>query len=153
MNKLQTAVMSIAYVLIAIAILAIMDFGLYYLLNNLLFKWLNWFNGQSWLIMVLVFVFGVVLIFSAVTQLFSAIGGIIGNLIFSHFPMNMFTVIASSIVGIGNSIFCIIKLWTAAKHYSFVVVLELIYLSAFIWGLAGIVLPPKEERRDMFSRE
>lgn len=143
--------LSILYFLLAAVILVLLDIGLLYFFDYLVFPALNWFNAQSlaWKILLLLICS---MVFIAFLQVVSRIFTLIGGLVFNLLPQNQFTVYGSMALAFANTIFCLYHLWTHPERYTGWVVIELIILSTFIWSLMYIVFPTKEQMR-IFEKE
>ncbi len=144
----RIAVLSVAYFIIAVILLLLVDIGVYYFLNDFVFTILNWFNGLNIFFKLLILFLGGLTVFIFVLQLTQRISSLIGGTIFDRLPQNLFTIVSTFIISIANAIFNIIWLWRIPSHYDFWIVLELIILSFFLWTLSAIVMPAKEQMKE-----
>ncbi len=143
---LKEGVLSFLYLLLVFLILALLNVGLTYFLNNVLFVCMDWFNRQHWAIKLVAIFFGGFAIWGGLMGLFEGLTKVIGYYVFKWFPMNAFTMWTALILSVANSIYNITLVWKAAPHYNFWIICELIVISFFIWGLSSIVIikKPKE---------
>ena len=137
--------LSALYFLIAVALLLIVDIGLAWLFNEVVFDILDSFNKLHLFFKLLILFLGGATLFWALLAIVSRISTLIGGLIFDRLPKNWFTVIAPFVVAIANAIWNLVLLWSLPTHFNFWIIVELIFLSVFIWGLSAIVLPAKEQ--------
>jgi len=139
------------YFSIAAALLFLMNIGLYYFLDNVVFGILNWYNSQS-LFLKIILLFGAGSLFTVFLSITQRLSTLLGGLIFNKLPFNWFTMVSTFIIAIGNAIWNIYKLWQIPTHYDFWIVIELLTLSGFIWSLIAIVLPAREQIKE-YNRE
>ena len=144
----RTVFLSIIYVLIAFVMLNILDVGLDWFLNTVVFAILNWFNRLSFIIKIVVLFLGLG-VFIGFLSLVGTFTTLLGGLIFNKLPNNNFTSITSFVLAICNAIWFIVRMWKIPDQYNFWVVCELILLSVFIWSLSSIVLPMKEQIKNV----
>lgn len=143
----KIALLSALYLIVAIILIILLDFGLDWLLVNVIFSVLDWFNALSFFWKILILVFGGGSLFWALLAMTARISTLLGGLVFNKLPQNLFTMIAPFILAIANAVWYIILLWKIPEHYSFWIVCELIFLSVFIWQLSAIVMPAKEQMK------
>jgi hypothetical protein len=141
----KIAFLSAVYFIIALVLILIVDIGLYWFLQNVVFWILDWFNGLNLGFKLLIIFVGVASLFWTLLSAVGTITTLLGGLIFNKLPQNLFTSISSFVLAIANAIWNIIILWKIPEHYNFWVVVELILLSVFIWSLSAIVLPAREQ--------
>ncbi len=142
---MKSFVLSSIYLIIALAVLFILDVGLYFFLNELVFPALNWFNHIHWVLKLLVLFFGGVTLFFVIFKILLNAGIKIGELIFDRFPFNLFILVSTILIAIANSIYFIILIWRVPEHYNFWIVIELIYLSIFIYSISSLIVPKKSK--------
>lgn len=145
---MKVVILSALYVLIAFIILLLLNIGLFYFFNELVFPALNWFNKLHWGLKIVGLIFGGYALFAAFLNMTAAISTMIGGLVFNRLPHNSFTFISSFILAAINAIYGIVMLWRHPEHYSFWVVMELILLSVFVWSLIAVVLPLKYQKKE-----
>lgn len=143
----KIVLLSTLYLIISIVLISILDIGLAWLLNNVIFSVLNWFNRLNWIFKILVLLLGGGSLFLALLETTGRISTFLGGLIFNRLPQNLFTIIAPLILAVANAMWYIIAIWKIPEHYNFWIVCELISLSGFIWQLSAIVMPAKEQIR------
>jgi len=143
----KIALLSALYLIVAIIFIVILDFGLEWLLENVIFSVLDWFNRLSIFWKIFILFLGGGSLFWALLEMTGRISTLLGGLVFNKLPQNLFTVIAPFILSIANAVWYIIILWKIPEHYSFWIVVELIFLSVFIWQLSAIVMPAKEQMK------
>lgn len=143
----KEAMLSALYFVIAVVLLVLLDFGLDWLLDNVVFNILNWFNRLTLFFKIFVFLIGGFTLFISLLQITGRMTTLLGGLIFNKLPQNLFTVIAPFVLAIANAVYCIIILWKVPAHYNFWIVVELIIISVFIWQLCAIVMPAKEQMK------
>lgn len=143
----KIALLSALYLIVAIIFIVLLDFGLEWLLENVIFSVLDWFNGLSFFWKILIIFLGGGSLFWALLEMTGRISTLLGGLVFNKLPQNLFTVIAPFILAIANAVWYIIILWKIPEHYNFWIVIELIFLSVFIWQLSAIVMPAKEQMK------
>lgn len=141
----KIALLSAIYLIIAVVLIFLLDLGLEWLFENLIFSVLDWFNSLKLFFKIIILFFGGSSLFWALLVMTGRISTLLGGLIFNKFPQNLFTVIAPFVLAIANAIWYIIILWKIPEHYNFWIVCELILLSGFIWQLSAIVMPAKEQ--------
>jgi len=139
----KTASLSALYVILAIVLLVLLDWGLYFFIRYPVVSILDWFNalGFAWKLFIL-FVGGGTL-FSIFLGFTSRLSTLVGGSIFNTLPQNVFTIYSSFGLSVINTIYNLIWLWRFPKHYGFWIICELIMLSGFIWGLTSIIIPSK----------
>ena len=143
----RIALLSALYLIIAVALILLLDLGLEWLLNNVIFSILDWFNRLTLFFKILLLLIGGGSLFWGLLEMTGRISTLLGGLIFNKLPQNLFTVIAPFILAIANAIWYIVVLWRIPEHYNFWIVVELILLSVFIWQLSAIVMPAKEQMK------
>jgi len=136
----KTVILSIVYFFLVIIVLLLMDVALGYFLQYVLFKVLDWFNGLSLFFKISLLFIGGSVILAILTSLFRGFATAISHLVFKFFPVNGFTLISSLILCVMNTILNIIGIWRMAPYYDFWIVVELIWLSGFVWGLNSVVI-------------
>ena len=95
---------------LSIIILLLMDYFLNAFFLRFLLPVFNWFNIQSWIVKLVVFLFlGSIFAYSLEYLIKATV--IIGNFIFSKFPNNLFLISFSIVISIVNSAFLIYTLW------------------------------------------
>ena len=148
-NKItpKIVLLSALYLIIAVILIFLLDLGLEWLLNNVIFSVLDWFNKLTLFFKILLLLIGGGSLFWALLEMTGKISTLLGGLIFNKLPQNLFTVIAPFILAIANAIWYIIILWKIPEHYNFWIVCELIFLSGFVWQLSAIVMPAKEQMK------
>jgi hypothetical protein len=137
---LKTAVLSIIYFLLVIIVLLLMDVALGYFLQYVLFKVLDWFNGISLFFKISLLFIGGTAILAILTSLFRGFATGISHIMFKFFPVNAFTSISSLTLCIINTASNIIGIWRMAPYYDFWIVVELMWLSGFVWTLNSVVI-------------
>lgn len=110
---------------------------------------LNWFNHLSTFIKIIVLLFGGLAIYGALLGVVSRIATLLAGLIFDKLPQNWFTLISSLVLAFANGIWNLIILWSIPNKYNFWIVLELLILSGFILSLCAVVMPAKEQIKDL----
>src|SRR6266542_4127262 len=88
----RIAVLSVAYFIIAVILLLLVDIGVYYFLNDFVFTILNWFNGLNIFFKLLILFLGGLTVFIFVLQLTQRISSLIGGTIFYRLPQNLFII-------------------------------------------------------------
>lgn len=141
----KIVLLSALYLLVSVVLIFLLDLGLEWLLNNIIFSVLDWFNGLTFFFKILLILVGGSSLFWALLEMTGRISTLLGGLIFNKLPQNWFTLIAPSILAIANAVWYIIILWKIPEHYNFWIVCELILLSGFILQLSAIVIPAKEQ--------
>jgi hypothetical protein len=144
--------LGIAYVLIAIILLFLVDLGLSYFLTHIVAYVFDWFNGISIFFKLFLILVGGFSLFAGLLQLTQRVSTILGGLIFNKFPDNPIASAIAMLIAIANAIWNIIWLWRVPFHYNFWVVCELLIMSFFIWSLCAIVLPAREQI-EQFKKE
>jgi len=142
---LKDVSLSAIYLLISIILILLLDLGLEWLYNNVIFSVLDWFNKLSIYLKIIIILFGGALIFLGLLQATGKISTFLGGMIFNRFPQNIFTKTVPMLLSIANAIYYIIKLWKIPDNYDFWIVVELFFISGFIWQLGSIVIPAKEQ--------
>ena len=120
--------------------LLLLDVGLGYFLNNIVFVILDWFNRLNIFFKIFILLVGGGVLLGMLFGLVGGVAKIISHFIFKYFPLNWFTLVSSLVLSITNTIFNIIGLWRIPESYNFWVVIELIMLSLFVWSLNSIVI-------------
>jgi hypothetical protein len=143
----KIVILSAVYFILVIVVLLLMDIGLFYFINNIVISILNWFNGLSLTIKLLILLVGGAIAFSAFLSITQRLSSLIGGLVFNVLPQNLFTVISAMILSIANTILNIIWLWKIPEHYDFWIVCELLLLTGFAWGLSDIITPTRDQMR------
>lgn len=145
LHFIKIASLSILYLIITLILILLIDLGLEWLLNNVIFNLFDWFNRFSIFIKLFILIIGTVTIFTFVLTVLQGIIGFIASLIFDRLPHNLLTLIVPFLLTVSNSIWFIYLLWNVPKHYNFWVICELILLSIIIWGFNSILMPTKWE--------
>ena len=125
----KIALLSALYLIVAIIFIVLLDFGLEWLLENVIFSVLDWFNGLNFFWKILILFLGGGSLFWALLEMTGRISTLLGGVVFNKLPQNLFTVIAPFILAIANAVWYIILLWKIPEHYNFWIVCELILLS------------------------
>lgn len=149
----KIALLSALYFIIALVLLFFVDVGIYYFINGVVLDIFNWFNRLSLFFKITLVLIGGTSLFYSLLMLVQRITTILGGFIFNRLPQNLFTVISTFIISIGNAILNIIWVWRIPEHYNFWIICELIILSGFIWSLSAIVMPAKEQMKDYAKQD
>ena len=144
---MKKTILSALYILVLLVVLFIIDAGLVYFLDNVLFVGLSFFNKQHWIIKLICLGFGGYAILEAILAFLTGMSRVIGYYVFKWFPVNDSIVVVAYALAIINSICIIVMVWRVPKHYNFWIVVELLMISGFIWGLSSIVLVPDEVKK------
>ena len=139
--------LSAIYLIISIIILGILDLGLEWFFDNVIFSVFNWFNHLSIFFKILLIFGGGVSIFYGLMTIIGRLSTLLAGLIFNKLPQNKFTAIAPFVLALANAIWFIVLIWKVPEHYNFWIVVELLMISGFIWGLSSIVLVPDEVKK------
>jgi hypothetical protein len=130
--SIKTPLLSVLYIVSLFIVLTLMDFGLAWFLDNLLFPLLNWFNSRAlfwkWLIVIL----GGFSVFIWFLQLFQHFSVFINIFLSRYFPTNTFTFIAGGLLCLLNIIANVMALWNAMPGMNVWLVLEFIILVIFL---------------------
>ena len=129
-NKL---VLSGLYVFALAGCLFLLDIGLEWFLNDVLFGLLDWFNRLGLILKILLFAVGGVGLLYLLFGVFSLAAAFINELVLQWFPVNLFTVTVSVILVLCNAVLGIIELWRMPEAFGFWIVLELLLLSYFVF--------------------
>lgn len=140
----KSVTLSVIYFVVVIVILFFLNLALGWFFDNVVFNILDWFNRLSLVWKIVLLILGGITILQVLLGLFAMIAKFLSSLIFSFAPVNNFTVISSLILATVNTIYNVIVLWKIAPNYSFWVVIELIFLSFFIWSLNTVVVAKTE---------
>ena len=137
--------LSALYLIIAVVLLILLDLGLEWFLNNVIFSVFDWFNRLTFFFKLFLLLIGGASLFWSLVEMTGSLSTLLGGLIFNKLPQNLFTIIAPMILAVANAIWYIIVLWRTPAHYNFWIICELILVSFFIWSLCAIVMPAKEQ--------
>jgi hypothetical protein len=142
----KTALLSAVYVILLLVFITLLNIGLAWLFNNVIFDILNWFNKKGLFLKLILLCLGGVSLFYLILQLFSFIPIMLGILAGTFFPFNIFTVVSGAIISISNAIWLTIELWKIPSDYSFWIVIELLILTGFIFSINWAFIPqPKND--------
>lgn len=139
----QSAMLSAVHVLVTIVYIFLLDMGLIWFFNNVVFSILNWFNQIGILWKICLLLFGGYALFKLLLAISTIIAAIIGRLLYKKLPDNTFTAWAALILVFANIIYILYQLWIIPAHYSFWVICELLLLSGFIIALFRAIIPMK----------
>jgi hypothetical protein len=103
----------------------------YWILNNILFEVINWYNKLNIFFELLLFIIGGSLFFSLIA-LFSNFLSFLNGVIFYWFPSNILTLIISLLVFFSNTAYCIKILWSSMGNFTILSTLEFIVLCLYL---------------------
>lgn len=132
------------HLIVVLIILYIMNVGLSYFLDFLLFKIFIRFNESSFYIKILALVIGGGIGYALLTFI-QRTATILGGFIFNKINGTEFSQLLATIITIANAIYNIVRISKIPENYNFWIICELIIISSFIWSLNYIVLPAKEQ--------
>ncbi len=81
-----------------------------------------------------------------VFSLFNLLTVLISRAVLIWFPANTFNVLASIVLFLINTIYTIVQMWKGHSSYNFWVVIELLFLTSFIYK-ANYIVVMKEDRK------
>lgn len=139
----KSVTLSIVYVILVIGLLFLLNLGLEYFFNNIVFSLMDWFNSLKTWFKIFLLVVGASTILTLLFAIANIAAALLNGLLLSWFPLSVFNVIASYILAIANAIFSIVVLWKVPKSYNFWIVVELLVLSVFVWSINSIVVMRK----------
>jgi hypothetical protein len=131
----QEAILSAVHVIATIIFLVLITLGFGWVVNNILLRLFDWFNGIGlfWKVTLLIVGgFGVVQI---VVGLSSSITAFLGILLYKRLPVNGFTTFSTGILSLAAFVWTMYLVWTLPVHFSFWIILELIVISTFALSL------------------
>jgi hypothetical protein len=142
MNIAKTVVLSAIFFLALLILVILINIGLLYLSNNVVFNVLNWFNGLSFFWEMVILPLGGGILFAFIFYLFTAIGSLIKIGLFYFLPANSFTGVSAFVLAVLNIVFDCYHLWKSASYFNFLVVIELIVLSFMVVAINFTILTP-----------
>ena len=125
MNSAKSVLLSALYFLVLLILIALINFGLQFLLNSVVFNVLNWFNKLSLIWEIVILVVGGFTLFLLIFHLFSFIGQLIKTGLLYFLPINSFTATSALVLAVLNSLFDCFYLWKSPSHFSTLIVIEL----------------------------
>lgn len=128
---MKTLLLSLCYVAVLFIMVSLTDYALYWLLNNVVFNVINWYNHISIFWEVVIFVMGASIFFSMLGLIVNGLQ-VINGMVFYWFPSNWFTLVISLLVFISNSSYNIKILWDSIQSFNFLTTLEFIVLCLLI---------------------
>ena len=140
---LKEALLSALYFICAVIIIFIVDIGLYYFLNEVLFKVFNWFNKLAFVWKIIIIIFGGLAIFVSLVKIVSGLTTFLGGLIFNKLPQNLFTILTSIGMALANAIYFSFRAWKVPVGFNFWVVVELLFVTGLIFSLCFVIMPTK----------
>jgi hypothetical protein len=135
----KESLLSALHVIVTIVFLFLINLGFAWVVNHILLGLFDWFNGLSFFWKVTLLFLGGFIVVELVTVLANLIAGLLGVIIYSYLPINRFTRWASGLLVLGGFIWTIYDVWTFPTHFSFWIVIELLLISGFAYGLYYVV--------------
>ena len=136
---MKTLLLSISYVFLLFLMVALTNYILYWLLNNVVFNVINWYNHISFFWKIVVFIFGAGAFFSMI-ELIGQAFALLNNGVFYWFPSNWFTFVISLLVFISNLSYSIKVLWDSIPSFNFLTTLEFIVLCLMVFSINFIFI-------------
>lgn len=136
----KNTLLSIVYVIMLTVLLLLINAGFSWLFNNVLSDMFNWFNERSLLLKIILLVIGATIIVKLVLSLLTVIAASLNIFVLSKFPTNTFTEWASILLVWASAIYTTIVLWKLPDGYDFWIVIELLFLTYFIFGINFIFI-------------
>ena len=136
---MKKILLSFAYVLVLFVMVSLTDLAFYWLLNNVIFNILDWYNSLNFFFKFLLFIFAFGLFYSFI-QILQNLLILLNASAFYWFPSNLFTLSVSILVFISNSAYCIRELWLSIPKFNFLMTLEFLLLCVFLISVNSIYI-------------
>ena len=142
-NKITSKVLalSILYVVLLFPLAAGLNLGMEWLLNNVIFKLLNWFNHLSFFWQLILFFFEGFILIMIIMSFARIVGSFLSYYIFLKLPDNLFTIIVSTALYLFNVGLSIYWLWQSIPNFTFLITIEFLLLVYLIFALNTIIMP------------
>lgn len=138
--------LSVLYIILLLVILDALNIGLMWVFNNLIFSVLNWFNRLNIIFKFLLLFVGGYSLFIWGLSILTWPSVILGRLSGNYFPLNLFTMLSSSLITLANAVYFIIQIWRVVKSYNFWSIIELLILSYIVlWINYSLVINKAEK--------
>ncbi len=136
---MKKVLLTFAYIIVLFIMASLTDFANYWILNNILFKIINWYNQIGFIYEFLLFFIAGGL-FMSLIGLFSNFVSFINGVIFYWFPSNLLTLIISLFVFFSNTAFGIKILWDSMGSFTFLTTLEFLLLALYLISINYIFI-------------
>jgi len=131
----KEALLSALHFVATIVFLFLINLGFAWVVNHILLGLFDWFNGLSFFWKLTLLFFGGFIVVQLITALSNLIAGFLGVLLYSKLPVNQFTAFSAGILVLCGFIWTMYDLWSFPTHFSFWIVVELLVVSGFAYGL------------------
>ena len=149
----NTKLVSIAYVIVLVFLLAIFDVALYLFLKHILLDVFAWFNSIDVVFKIIILILGSVTIFGVLFVFVDWAGSSLSTALFKYFPLNKFMAQTSYFLAMGNALAGIIYAWTVPENYNFWIFLELWCISFFVLLLNSTVIISRHTEKFFLSSD
>lgn len=143
----RTILLSALHIIIAVIFLFLIDIALYYFINFVIPRGLDWINSLGLFIKLFLLIICEIILFTIAKRI-----SLFGGLVLERLPENTFTKILTTLLSIANTIFITILLWKMPENYNFWIVFELLLLTFVVFVLNAIVFPIKTQMKEYAKR-
>jgi hypothetical protein len=145
MSSSRAAFFSLIYIALVAGILMLFNVAWAYLLDNIIFRMLDWFNRLNFILQLLIFVVGGYVLVMIVLAFFAILVSLLSRLILDWFPVIALAVNLATLIAFANGIYNTILLWRAAPKFDLWIIFELCVLTYFVVKL-NVTLVIKEKK-------
>lgn len=140
MKRIKTVLLSIGYLITIIVLIGLTDYllGLFY--YHVLSGILNWFNGLSLFLKIILACLVGIGVLMSITYFFSFVSTAFNAFIFYFFPYNKFTLVSSVILVVLNILLGVKVLWDSIPGLTFWTVIEFIILAGLVISINAIFI-------------
>lgn len=147
----KSILLSFLFAVIILIEALIIDYILGLLLENVVFKFLNWFNDLNIFFQIFIIVVGGFGLLMGILKLFYFLGVFMNFYLFKYIPENMFIAFFSVIIFIGNIILDLKVLWDSFPKFDFWLIVEFVFLAAFIYGFNTVLLIRRDDLEKSYN--
>lgn len=142
-NISKEIALSFIYLIVAPLLNFFVYFSIIWFLNNIVIEMLNWFNHLNLWIQVISIIFGITIFFSIIFNLGIIFIGLINNLIWKVFPVNIFTQIIAFLLAIYNIVYIIWGFMKLVPNWNLLYTLEFLIIAFLIIVINSTLIPRK----------
>ncbi|TWI81179.1 hypothetical protein IQ13_2195 [Lacibacter cauensis] len=136
------------YLVLAALILALLNNLIFYFWDAFASDVFNWFNSLKLIWKLLLLLLGGLAFFSFILNLIKSIILLVISIVFRKVPVNPVTYIGSSILAFINSAFLTYIIWTTPERYNLWIIIELLVMTGFVFGISNCVVPQRLFKKD-----
>lgn len=135
----KEALLSALHVIVTIVFLFLINMGFAWVVNHILLNFFDWFNGISLFWKLALLFLGGFIVVELIAVLSSLIAGFLGAILYRKLPVNKFTTSSAGLLVLAGFIWTLYDVWTFPSHFTFWIVIELLVISGFAYGLYYMV--------------